>query len=88
VVVEARLAGFGVEMSQGAHFFHNLISFEVPYFSVGGGEAGDVQWERLAALPASYDGPFVRHLAFAAPLVVKVDGRTRRGVILAPQELS
>ena len=82
VLVEARLEGFSVEMSQGAHFFHNLISFDVPYFSAA---ARDVRWERLDTLPVRRDGPFVRHVAFEEPLVVKVDGRTGRGVILAPR---
>jgi len=84
VFVEARLPGFGVEMSQGAHFFHNLISFDVPYFSAAAGDAGDVRWERLEALPVRHDGPFVRHVATEEPLLVKVDGRTGRGVILDP----
>jgi hypothetical protein len=71
-------------MSQGAHFFHNLISFDVPYFSAAAGDAGDVRWERLEALPVRHDGPFVRHVATEEPLLVKVDGRTGRGVILDP----
>jgi hypothetical protein len=82
VIVEARAAESGVEMSQGAHFFHNLISFDVPYFSVAGGKAGDVRWERLSSLPVRHEGAFVRHVASETPLVVKVDGRTGRGVIL------
>jgi hypothetical protein len=86
VIVEARLPGFGVEMSQGAHFFHNLISFDVPYLSAGDAEGGEVRWERLAALPVRHDGPFVRHVAAEVPFVVKVDGRTGRGVILSPEQ--
>jgi hypothetical protein len=88
VMVEARRPGFGVEMSQGAHFFHNLISFDVPYFSVAGADAGQVHWDRLEALPVRHEGPFVRHAAAAESLVVKVDGRTGRGVILLPGSLS
>jgi hypothetical protein len=84
VMVEARQPGFGVEMSQGAHFFHNLISFDVPYFSVAGGEAGQVHWDRLRALPVRHDGRFVCHVASEEPLPVKVDGRTGRGVVLLP----
>jgi hypothetical protein len=85
VIVEARLTGFAVEMSQGAHFFHNLISFDVPYFSASGASGDDVRWARLAALPSVRDGRFVRHVATGRPLVVKVDGRTGRGIILAPE---
>jgi hypothetical protein len=84
VIVEARLPGYGVEMSQGAHFFHNLISFSVPYLSASGSGTGEVDWERLHALPVRHDGPFVRHAACADPLVIQVDGRRGRGVVLLP----
>ncbi len=86
VIVEAGLPGFAVELSQGAHFFHNLISFEVPYFSASAAAQEDVRWDRLAGLGLRSEGRFVRHVAADTPLVVKVDGRSGRGVILAPEK--
>jgi hypothetical protein len=72
-----------VELSQGSHFFHNLASFEVSYFAVRP-ETGDrLAWAWLEAQPVETDTGLVRHVRLARPLVVKVDGRTGRGLILA-----
>ena len=69
------------DLSQGSHFFHNLISFGVQYLSVPhtGGRA--VDWAWLDALPAVHEGDLVRHVRTPRPLDVRVDGRARRGVI-------
>ena len=81
VIVEASLAGFNVEMSQGSHFFHNISGAGVSYFSVAPPN-GRIDWDWLAAQPARQEGPFVRHVRVASPLRVKVDGRSGRGVIM------
>jgi hypothetical protein len=86
VIVEARLSGFSVEMSQGAHLFQNLMAFDVPYFSAGPGEGEAVRWERILALPVHHEGPFIRHVRCREPFLVKVDGRKGRGVIVAPEK--
>jgi len=83
VLVEAASAAMNVELSQGSHFFHNLASFEVSYFAVRP-ETGDrLAWAWLEAQPVETDTGLVRHVRLARPLVVKVDGRTGRGLILA-----
>jgi len=88
VIVEACLSGFAVEMSQGAHFFHNLIAEGVPYFSAGPAEGESVRWDRILALPVHREGRFLRHARCPGGFVVKVDGRRGEGVILAPDETS
>ena len=82
VIVEANLPGMNVDMSQGAHFFHNLLSFQVAYFSVPGLDASGIDWEWLRGLPARRETGFVRHAETAVPLLVRVDGRRGRGVVL------
>ena len=84
-IVESELKDISVTPSQGSHFFQNLTSFRVGYFTVNP-EAGDgyVDWEWLAAQPAESEGAFARHLRFEHPLVVKMNGMTREGVILKP----
>ena len=84
VIVEATLPDMNVEPSQGSHFFHNISSFRVGYFwrcttthrirSTG-------QW--LERQPAVAETDFVRHVRLPFELEVKVDGRRRRGVVLA-----
>lgn len=80
-IVEATQSARPVELSQGSHFFHNLTAFQVSYFSVLADEEGAVRWERLAKEPAVQETDFLRHVSFREPVQIKVDGRTRRGVI-------
>lgn len=87
VIVEADLDGFAVTPSQGSHFFQNLTSFQVGYLSVADGREGNrLDWAWLDAQPAAEAGRFVRHLQLAGPLTVLIDGRSRRGVVLRPEE--
>ncbi len=85
-IVEAGFKDFTVTPSQGSHFFQNLTSGNVGYFTVNP-EVGEglVDWGWLAAQPAVQEGPFTRHLRFEQPIVVKMDGRKSRGVILKPE---
>lgn len=81
VIVEAALPHAPVDPSQGTHFFHNLTSLGVSYFTVGPGGAQAVDWAWLDAQPAVAETEFVRHLRLATPLRVEVDGRHGRGVV-------
>jgi hypothetical protein len=84
VLVEAPRPERSIEMSQGSHFFHNISSFGVSYFSFPPGGSGTLDWEWLEGLPPAGEEPaveFVRHVRLAAPLRVEVDGRTGRGII-------
>jgi CheY-like chemotaxis protein len=85
VIVEAGFADFKVTPSQGTHFFQNLTSFRVGYFTVNpdAGE-GFVDWSWLAEQPALRETSCVRHLRFDQPVVVKMNGKTGEGVILKP----
>jgi len=85
VIVEAGFRDFRVAPSQGSHFFQNLVSFQVGYFTTNP-ELGDgfVDWEWLAAQPAVAADGHVRLLEFEHPLVVRMDGRRNQGVIRRP----
>ena len=84
-IVEAGLPGLRVEPSQGSHFFQNLVSFDVGYFTVDSdGTGGFVDWEWLSRQQAVTEAGAVRHLAFREPLLVKVNGRQHEGIILKP----
>jgi hypothetical protein len=89
VIVESTLPGMDVEPSQGAHFFHNIISFRVLYLCVPHGRDGadaqrGVRWDWLDAQPAFAETPHVRHVRLAEPVRVKVDGRAGRGAVWHP----
>ena len=85
MIVEAGFKDFRVTPSQGTHFFQNLTASSVGYFTVNP-EVGEgfVDWDWLAAQPDVDETGFVRHLRFDRPVVVKMNGRTQRGVILKP----
>jgi CheY-like chemotaxis protein len=84
-IVEAGLPDLRVEPSQGSHFFQNLTSFQVGYFTVNAEQGeGFVDWAWLAAQPAVSRRTYVRHVRCAEPLVVKLNGRTQEGVVFKP----
>ena len=85
VIVETTLGDFMITSSQGTHFFQNLTSLRVGYLAVNpaAGE-GHLDWDWLAAQPACEETQYLRHLRLAEPLVVRLDGRHRHGVIYKP----
>lgn len=86
-MVEATLPDMNVEPSQGSHFFHNLSSFQVGYFTVGKG-TGTVEWEGLEKGTVEEETEFLRHVRFPAPLLIRLDGRTGRGLVELPPDPS
>jgi Pyruvate phosphate dikinase, AMP/ATP-binding domain len=84
VIVEASLPSLPGDLSQGSHFFHNITSFEVPYFLVRHDAGGRLDWDWLKGLPARAETANLRHVALPEPLRVRVDGRTGRGLIRRP----
>jgi hypothetical protein len=84
-IVEAGFRDYAVTPSQGTHFFQNLVSFQVGYFTVAADRPGDhIDWEWLRSQPADNAGRFVRHLRFDQPVTVKMNGVRREGMILRP----
>jgi hypothetical protein len=81
-IVEATRPGMDVEQSQGAHFFHNITSFQVLYFSVHHAGSWRIDWDWLAGQEEASRSEHVRHVRLPRPLLVKIDGRSGRGVIL------
>jgi DNA-binding NarL/FixJ family response regulator len=85
VIVEAGLTNYRVDPSQGTHFFQNLTSFGVGYFTINSYmHDGMYNVNYLDSLPAVEETEFLRHVHFEKPLIVKMDGRKKQGVILKP----
>lgn len=82
VIVEAMLPQFDVELSQGSHFFHNINSFQVLYFSVKSDKVDSIDWKRLSESETVSELNFTKHVHLNKPLMIKVDGRIAKGVIL------
>jgi hypothetical protein len=89
VIVESGFKDFQVTPSQGTHFFQNLASLKIGYFTVNP-EAGDgrLDWEWLSRQPPVEKSVFFRHLRFKQPVEVLMDGRRQEGVIAKPESLA
>jgi hypothetical protein len=80
-IVEATLPTMNVDRSEGSHFFHNISSFEVSYFSIPFDGDIPIDWDGLASRPAEHETEHVRHIRLDQPLLIAVDGRRGIGVI-------
>lgn len=81
VIVESALPETSSMLSQGSHFFHNITSFKVFYFSISQWDKYKIDWEWLIAQEVVRETEFARHARLTSPLEIKVDGMTGRGVI-------
>ena len=83
VIVESGLKDYQIDPSQGTHFFQNLTSFRIGYFTINPFKKdGFYDLEYLNKQEAVYENEYLRHIRFKKPLVVKIDGRKNKGVIL------
>jgi hypothetical protein len=84
-IVESGFKDFSVTPSQGSHFFQNITSFKVGYFTVDSHRAlGYIDWDWLLAQPVTEEMVYARHLHFDAPMAVRINGQKNLGIILKP----
>ncbi len=81
VIVESTLFEMNVELSQGSHFFHNMMSFNVKYFSINFEGKYKIDWQWLYNQKVVQRSENVVHVRLENPLKIKVDGRKALGVI-------
>ena len=82
LIVETAMPGYRIEPSQGTHFFQNLTSFGVGYFTVdpmNGKGLYDIDY--LDALPAIYESDAMRIVEFSEPLTIAINGRKGKGIV-------
>ncbi len=83
IIVETGLKNYHVDPSQGTHFFQNLTSFGVGYFTINTYTGDGVfQKEVLDAMPAIEETDYVRHVRFEKPLKIMMDGKKQQGIVL------
>ncbi len=76
VIVEVSLPDFHLDASLGSHFFHNVTSMNVGYFSINqGSHDGTIIWEKLKKQKVIEKGKFFRHIRFEKPLLIRMDGK-------------
>ena len=84
VIVEVALKNYNIDPSQGTHFFQNLTSFGVGYFTVDTNveNGGFVNKEILDAMPAVEETKYVRHVRFDHPMRILMDGKKQEGAVV------
>jgi hypothetical protein len=82
IIVEVGLPDFHVDASLGSHFFHNVTSMNVGYFSINhGSDDGSIIWEKLKGQNVIESGRFFSHIRFEKPLLIRMDGKKGMAVI-------
>jgi hypothetical protein len=91
IIIEASPQDYKVEPSQGTHFFHNMTSLGIGYFTIPPGATkqnnpagGFVDWQWLDRCSAADESTFIRHVRLENPLAATIDGRRQIGVIALP----
>ena len=85
LIVESGLEDYHIDPSQGTHFFQNLTSFRVGYFTINPFiNEGSYDVAYLDGQKAVYEDEFIRHVRFEAPAVIAINGKKNRGVVMKP----
>jgi len=85
VIVESGLENYRIDPSQGTHFFQNLTSFRVGYFTINSYiKEGFYDIGFLAAQNACFEDEFIRHIRFEKPIRIEIDGKKNFGVVYKP----
>ncbi|MCP4180631.1 MAG: phosphoenolpyruvate synthase [bacterium] len=85
LIVESGLKDFQIDPSQGTHFFQNLTSFSVGYFTINPfNNDGFYDVDFLNIQEKIYEDKYVRHIRFATPSIIKIDGRKKKGILCKP----
>ncbi len=85
IIIESGLKNYRIDPSQGTHFFQNLTSFRVGYFTINPYiMEGYYDVDFLNSMAVVYEDDYIRHVKFPDPLEIMIDGKTHKGVILKP----
>jgi CheY-like chemotaxis protein len=87
VIVESGFKDFEVMPSQGSHFFQNITSFRVGYFTINSNDQnGFINWDWLNSREPVEEMIYTRHLCFDDPITVKINAHQNKGIIIKPGE--
>ena len=86
VLVEASRADFRVDPSQGMHFFVNVTSIGLGYFTIKYGDAVSfIDWEWLNSQPVYNETKYLKHIRFEKDLRIVIDGTKGIGACKYPE---
>ncbi|UBM63289.1 phosphoenolpyruvate synthase [Candidatus Sulfidibacterium hydrothermale] len=85
LIIESGLENYRIDPSQGTHFFQNLTSFRVGYFTINPYlNDGIFDLDFLDRQKAVFENDTIRHVRFKKPLIIKIDGKKNLGIVLKP----
>ena len=85
-IIETSFKEMAIEPSQGSHFFQNITSFMIGYFTVNTVyNNGFVNWDWLLSIKPYAKRKYTKHLRFKQPVELKMNGHINKGIILKPE---
>jgi CheY-like chemotaxis protein len=88
IIIESGLKNYRIDPSQGTHFFQNLTSFRVGYFTINPYiNEGYYDVDYLNGMDVVTEDNYIRHVRFSEPLEIMIDGKKHKGVILKPSQV-
>ena len=84
-IIESNFTDFEVSPSQGSHFFQNLTSFKIGYFTVDDfTQQGFIDWKWLQQQNIVEKKNFINHVRIDEPITIKINGHKNKGIIIKP----
>lgn len=84
-IIESNFFDFNVTPSQGSHFFQNLTSFKIGYFTINElDEQGFIDWAWLENQNVIERKEFTKHIRVENPITIKINGHKSKGIIVKP----
>ncbi|MCX6174407.1 MAG: histidine kinase [Ignavibacteriales bacterium] len=84
-IIESNFTDFNVSPSQGSHFFQNLTSFKIGYFTIDNFmEQGFIDWDWLQKQNITEKKNFTKHIRMKNPITIKINGHRNKGIIIKP----
>ena len=85
LIIESGLDNYRIDPSQGTHFFQNLTSFSVGYFTINPFiEDGYYDLDFLDKQKAVFENDVIRHVRFKDPMKIMIDGKQNLGIVQKP----
>jgi hypothetical protein len=82
VIIEAAYGAFSADPSHGTHFFHNLTSLGIGYFTIKPEQKeGMIDWAWIGRQEVLADLQYVRRIRLPRPLDIRIDGSSGKGII-------
>ncbi|MBU0995538.1 MAG: phosphoenolpyruvate synthase/pyruvate phosphate dikinase [Proteobacteria bacterium] len=81
-IIETTSTQLNAAPSQGTHFFHNITSLGITYLTVTQKGTDFIDWEWVQSRPVTFETAYIRYVSLKEPVILKVDGKTLRAVII------